>query len=637
MPRATAALAATGLCLWLAGHAWGASIAEQRRELSRAATALRVAERMAGAGRTTEATAAFTEAQEALSRVASGLDDRLQRSFDRVRQNVAETHAKLTAAGIELPPLAESNPTATSPAPTLRSGGAAATTDAVSFVDQVVPILTAHCGKCHVDGKKGGASFATYNDIVEGAPAGRFVEVGSGMESLLVDVIASGQMPPDGNAVSPADAQLLLMWINQGAKFDGDDPNKPLGRLVKSTATLPGPNETPAPQPEAPPVRMATGDETVHFATAIAPLLVESCAECHGTAGPRAGFSVATFDRLWAGGNSGPAIVPGDPQASLLVQKLRGTAKEGAQMPQNRPAWSTDQIALVETWIAEGATFDGPSTTESLGRVAAVMKLERATPEEVSAEREQTAQRHWRLAIPDESAASAASEHFLAVGNLPEQALERLVAAAETQASAVQEFFDAKDQPFSKGRVTLYAFAKRIDYSEFGTMVERRGLPSDATGHTQFDVANPYVALVFDDRAADSVDRQLATSLATLWVADRSQGRLPDWFSTGVGRAVAAKLHPRDEAVRGWREQLPAAVRTLSEPDAFMTGKLPPQISELLSFGFVDAVLQKQANFNRLLNATAEGSSFEAACQQVFERSPKELAELWVASQRRRR
>jgi hypothetical protein len=49
-------------------------------------------------------------------------------------------------------------------------------------------------------------------------------------------------------------------------------------------------------------------------------------------------------------------IVPGNPAASALVQKLRGTFYLGAKMPKDGPPfWSETDIQLVERWIAAGA------------------------------------------------------------------------------------------------------------------------------------------------------------------------------------------------------------------------------------------------------------------------------------------
>ncbi|MCO6045327.1 hypothetical protein NG895_15555 [Aeoliella sp. ICT_H6.2] len=637
MIRTTSTVAVLSIYIGVISSALAVGITEQRRELSRAASSVKAGERFAKAGRVEDAKQSIAEAQEALAGIAEGLDQRYEPRFNRTKEDLAQLHADLSAVGVKLPPLADLKPSQdqpTNPAGDSPRGPAAG--DRVSFVDHVRPILTRHCGNCHVGGSRGGVSFANYSSLVEGAPSGRFVEVGSGAESLLVDVIASGQMPPSGNGPTPQEARVLVTWINQGAAFDGDDPTKPLEALKKSDMPAKPAADPAAPLPDARPIPMATGDESVSFSLDIAPLLVQSCNDCHGVQRPRAGFSVASFQRLWQGGDSGPAIMPGDSKGSLLVGKLHGTA-DGARMPQNRPAWKDEQIVLVARWIDEGAKFDGPSATESLARVAAVVRAERSTPEQLSADRQQQAESQWRLAIPDEKATVATSKNFLAIGNLPPRRLEQLVGAAENQAGEVQKYFQQTGTPFNKARVTLFAFDHRIDYSEFGTMVERRSLPADLRGHSQYDLVYPYVALVVDSGEDEPDEQLLAQQLATLWVANQADGRLPEWFIDGAGMAIAARLHKNNPLVETWREQLPIALASLSDAEAFTNGKLPPAATATLSFGFVDALLQKRANLERLMTAAAETGDFEAACQQVFKRSPTELAELWVASERRRR
>ncbi len=53
-------------------------------------------------------------------------------------------------------------------------------------------------------------------------------------------------------------------------------------------------------------------------------------------------------------GDNAPVVIPGDPENSLLAQKMLGTHEEGAIMP---PAGklSDDEIQLVLDWIADGA------------------------------------------------------------------------------------------------------------------------------------------------------------------------------------------------------------------------------------------------------------------------------------------
>src|SRR5690606_2951533 len=105
MLRFTTPVAVMCVSLWLVNSVLAATPAEQRRELSRATTALRVAERMARAKRFEEASTAVNEAQEALKTASEGLDDRLTRTFERAAEQLIEVHGDLTAAGVKLPPL----------------------------------------------------------------------------------------------------------------------------------------------------------------------------------------------------------------------------------------------------------------------------------------------------------------------------------------------------------------------------------------------------------------------------------------------------------------------------------------------------------------------------------------------------
>ena len=57
-----------------------------------------------------------------------------------------------------------------------------------------------------------------------------------------------------------------------------------------------------------------------------------------------------------AGGASGPAIAPGKPDKSLLIQAIRH-AEDAPRMPEDNPKLSPRMIADFEKWIEDGA-FD---------------------------------------------------------------------------------------------------------------------------------------------------------------------------------------------------------------------------------------------------------------------------------------
>jgi hypothetical protein len=93
----------------------------------------------------------------------------------------------------------------------------------------------------------------------------------------------------------------------------------------------------------------------VSFSREVAPIMALHCNTCHGDAG---GFSTRSHRELLLGGNLGTVIVPGNPDNSLLIHFLDGRRGEKHRMPKDGPPLSTDQIATIRRWIAEGARND---------------------------------------------------------------------------------------------------------------------------------------------------------------------------------------------------------------------------------------------------------------------------------------
>jgi hypothetical protein len=87
------------------------------------------------------------------------------------------------------------------------------------------------------------------------------------------------------------------------------------------------------------------------FKGTVLPILEDHCASCHGSKG---GLSVESYELLMKGGESGPSIVPGDPDNSFLVQTIEGT-KDPLMPPAIFHSLTADRIKAIRTWIAEGA------------------------------------------------------------------------------------------------------------------------------------------------------------------------------------------------------------------------------------------------------------------------------------------
>ena len=95
------------------------------------------------------------------------------------------------------------------------------------------------------------------------------------------------------------------------------------------------------------------------FTRDIAPLLQRKCVVCHGPEKTKGGYRLDSFDAAMKPGESRkPPIRAGDAAGSHLVELLKAADPED-RMPQRDDALPAESIQQIETWIAEGAVFDG--------------------------------------------------------------------------------------------------------------------------------------------------------------------------------------------------------------------------------------------------------------------------------------
>jgi len=92
------------------------------------------------------------------------------------------------------------------------------------------------------------------------------------------------------------------------------------------------------------------------FEKKIRPVLVSRCYKCHSLEAEKVkgGLLADSREGLLKGGNSGPAIVPGKPEESLLVKAIRGT-DDDMKMPPKGELLPAHEVADFEAWIRRGA------------------------------------------------------------------------------------------------------------------------------------------------------------------------------------------------------------------------------------------------------------------------------------------
>ncbi|HVX10358.1 MAG TPA: PSD1 and planctomycete cytochrome C domain-containing protein [Pirellulales bacterium] len=197
-----------------------------------------------------------------------------------------------------------------------------------SFEEVVGPLLKAKCGQCHGgEGRKADLDLTSFAGLRKGGESGPVLVPGKPDESLLYEKIHGGEMPPDEkDRLSEAELKVIERWIAAGAKANDQE-----GEAAAATAP---PNQHD-----------------------VIPILLRRCSACHGRHRQEAGLDLRTKASLLRGGKSGPAIVPGRADDSLVVRRIRA----GEMPPRDRLVEaSVKPIEPIETavlvrWIEAGA------------------------------------------------------------------------------------------------------------------------------------------------------------------------------------------------------------------------------------------------------------------------------------------
>jgi len=192
------------------------------------------------------------------------------------------------------------------------------------FEDHIQPLLENRCGKCHgVSGRKGDLELLSIAGVRRGGESGEAL-IGSTLEeSLLWSTLESGDMPPPKEPdLTESEQQLIKTWIMQGA-----------------------------PARQAPEV-----DEQKLNQHAVLPIVLLRCTVCHGPQRQEGRLDLRTPETMLVGGQSGPALVPGDPDGSLMIQRIESEACPPRELLLKffvrRP--STAEVATLRKWISDG-------------------------------------------------------------------------------------------------------------------------------------------------------------------------------------------------------------------------------------------------------------------------------------------
>jgi mono/diheme cytochrome c family protein len=205
---------------------------------------------------------------------------------------------------------------------------------AATFFEQRVKPVLATCAGCHTTTASGGLRVDSRDALIKGGVSGPAIVVGDPDKSLLMAAVKHAgavKMPLGGDKLSDEQIANLATWIKDGAAWPAPKTgNKPEAVLAD------------------------------HFENHIRPVLAQQCFACH-TATKSAGLRLDSIKDMLAGGTSGPAVVPGDPDKSLLMTALRHNGP--VKMPKGGTRLTDEQLEHFTTWIKDGAYWPTEKST----------------------------------------------------------------------------------------------------------------------------------------------------------------------------------------------------------------------------------------------------------------------------------
>ena len=186
-----------------------------------------------------------------------------------------------------------------------------------SFTADVLPVLEKKCVVCHSGpSAQGQLSLDARESVLAGGKSGPAIIAGSPETSLLLLKIVSGAMPPAGEKLTDEEARLVRDWIHRG---------------------------------DASPTLITEKE--------VLPIFQMRCVTCHGKSRREGDLDLRTIVSRLKGGRSGAALVPGDAEGSLLLQRIMASEMPPPKMmfKNNVKAPTDAEVEMLRQWIEGGA------------------------------------------------------------------------------------------------------------------------------------------------------------------------------------------------------------------------------------------------------------------------------------------
>jgi len=119
-------------------------------------------------------------------------------------------------------------------------------------------------------------------------------------------------------------------------------------------------------------------EQSEFFEARVRPLLVEHCYKCHGPEKAKGELRLDTRQGVEKGGKTGPVVVAGHPEKSLLIEAV-GYGNPDLQMPPKEQLTAA-QVADLAAWIKAGAVDPRDGATAAVDEIAVARRRWPFTP-----------------------------------------------------------------------------------------------------------------------------------------------------------------------------------------------------------------------------------------------------------------
>ena len=321
------------------------------------------------------------------------------------------------------------------------------------------------------------------------------------------------------------------------------------------------------------------------FSRDIAPILAGNCMPCHKDQPKQGAFNLSSFQKLLEGSQSGPVLVPGKPDESLLVQLIiqRKMPRGG-----NRRL-SNEAIARIQRWVSEGAVLEaGVSETDTLDKIKPSPEqirreeLAKLSPAARDQKVETAGLERLKKAAPQLDPKVLFGRNIVVFHTMPEERAKALLRTLEVQRQAILNLIGNRVESLTgPEKLSIYVLRDAGAYTEFVRSVEQREVEMGIDSHAKLNADSPYLAVIdplagadepvattrsakpIKKKAEDSdltpkVSRTLA-GLATEALATgglNATAKAPRWLSEGLGAYMAYSVEPGSQYYQELRTEV---------------------------------------------------------------------------------